>query len=247
MLPSNGQIFQRDEPPEGPSIADQSVGRLRISGMYARAELLHRHFRTSNDCGPGAIGVVQSVSSMPDDSITLLLHRWRSGDVEALDHLLPKVYADLRALARSQLRGNRGSTLQPTALVHDMLLRFMQGSKVSLNDSAHFFKAAARTMRNLLADRARRAQTDKHGGGYQRTDLLDVLQLPVPAETDLELLDAALTDLETIKPDLARIVELRYFVGLKVHEVAALLGVDESTVYRDWAFARAWLRERMRP
>jgi RNA polymerase sigma factor (TIGR02999 family) len=180
-----------------------------------------------------------------ENEITTLIRRWQAGDSAALDRLLAEVYADLRTMARRQLHGERASTLQPTALVHDVLLRLMERDAPPISDSAHFFKMAARMMRNLLVDRARRARADKHGGELDRLDILDIMQLPMSADTDIERLDASLADLEAIEPTLARIVELRYFVGLKVREVAGLLGIDESTVYRDWALARVWLREHM--
>lgn len=182
-----------------------------------------------------------------ENEITTLIRRWQAGDAAALDRLLAEVYADLRIMARRQLHGERASTLQPTALVHDVLLRLMERDAPPIGDSVHFFKMAARMMRNLLVDRARRARADKHGGQLDRLDILDIMQLPMSADTDIERLDASLADLEAIEPTLARIVELRYFVGLKVREVAGLLGIDESTVYRDWALARVWLREHMTP
>jgi RNA polymerase sigma factor (TIGR02999 family) len=191
--------------------------------------------------------VIPSLPAVDDSAneITTLIRRWQTGEAAALDRLLAEVYADLRTMARRQLHGERASTLQPTALVHDVLLRLMERDAPPISDSVHFFKMAARMMRNLLVDRARRARADKHGGELDRLDILDIMQLPMSADTDIERLDASLADLEAIEPTLARIVELRYFVGLKVREVAGLLGIDESTVYRDWALARVWLREHM--
>lgn len=180
-----------------------------------------------------------------ESEITTLIRGWQSGDLLAFDQLLPRVYADLRVMARRQLQGERASTLQPTALVHDVLLRLMEHEAPFIADSSHFFRMAARIMRNLLVDRARRARANKHGGQLVRLDLLEAMALPIPADTDIEQLDAALEDLESIEPALAHIVELRYFVGLTVREVAQLLEIDESTVYRDWALARVWLREQM--
>jgi len=100
-------------------------------------------------------------------------------------------------------------------------------------------------MRQILVDRARRAAADKHGGDWQREDITAALNLPLPDRTDLGHLDEAIGVLEQIDERLARIVELRYFVGLSVPEVAGVLGVDERTVYRDWALARSWLRTRL--
>lgn len=183
--------------------------------------------------------------SKPSDEITLLIHRWQSGDTTALDQLLPQVYAELRAMAASSLARQGPSTLQPTALVHDVLLRLLGTHTLHFDDRRDLFKVSARVMRNLLIDRARQNKSEKYGGQLERVDLLDAMQLPIPRDTDLEKLDVALDDLEVVDPKLARIVELRYFVGLKTHEVAQVLGVDERTVYRDWALARLWLREQL--
>ncbi|HUD41918.1 MAG TPA: ECF-type sigma factor [Dokdonella sp.] len=182
---------------------------------------------------------------MTADDTTALIQRWQNGDAAAFDQLLSLIYADLRAIARRQLRGERATTLQPTALVNDVLLRMIERGAAPISDGTHFFKVAARAMRHFLVDRARRASTEKHGGQLERLELLEVMELPMSADTDVQRLDAALVDLEAIEPALARIVELRYFVGLTVREVAGVLGVDESTVYRDWALARVWLRDHL--
>lgn len=177
------------------------------------------------------------------DDITRLIHRWQSGDNNALDVLLPKVYADLRAMAARLLgREQRQMTLQPTALVNDVLLRMLDGGVASLESTEHLFNTAARMMRHMLVDRAREADALKRGGGWHRVDMIEVLNLPVPEQTDLGLLDDAIDRLEQIEPRLARIVELRYFVGLSVEAIARVLSVDKRTVYRDWAFARTWLQ-----
>ena len=179
------------------------------------------------------------------DDITQLIQRWQSGDAAALDRLLPQVYADLRAMAARRLSVETPMTWQPTALVHDVLLRLLATDTLHIQDRAHLFRVAARVMRNLLIDRARQARTERHGGDRERIDLLDAAQLPIPQDTDLERLDEALDDLESVEPRLARIVELRYFIGLTVQEVAGVLAVDERTVYREWALARVWLREQI--
>lgn len=177
---------------------------------------------------------------------TVLVQRWSAGDAQALEQLLPLVYADLRAIARRELHGHRGhDTLQPTALVNDVFVRLLGGESPQLQNRAHLFNAAARIMRQLLVDRARRQATDKHGGGWRRDDFSAALDLPIPDDTRLPELDAALGELATIDARMAKVVELRYFVGLSVAEVANLLEVEERTVYRDWAAARAWLRDRL--
>ena len=100
-------------------------------------------------------------------------------------------------------------------------------------------------MRQLLVDRARSANADKHGGGWLRDDFTRALDLPIPEQTRLPELDAALTELAALEPRMAQVVELRYFIGLSVAEVAAMLELEERTVYRDWAAARAWLKDRL--
>lgn len=176
-------------------------------------------------------------------NVTLMLQRWSEGDAYALDDLLPAVYGDLRLLAARRLADHPDQrTLQPTALLNEMFLRLLGADRVDITDREHLFRLAARTMRQILIDRARRAAADKQGGRWRREDLTKALRLPLPEDTDLERLDEALEELERLDERIARVVELRYFVGLKVGEVARVMGVDERTVYRDWAFARSWLR-----
>ena len=177
---------------------------------------------------------------------TVLVQRWSAGDGKALEQLLPLVYADLRAMARRELHGHRGhETLQPTALVNDVFVRLLGSEQAQLQSRAHLFNAAARIMRQLLVDRARKAASEKHGGLWRRDDFTQALNLPIPDETHLPELDAALSELAKIDERMAKVVELRYFVGLSVAEVAQLLEVEERTIYRDWAAARAWLRDRL--
>lgn len=181
------------------------------------------------------------------DDATVLVQRWSAGDAQALDQLLPMVYSELRAIANRELRGHRGhDTLQPTALVNDVFLRLLGAEQPQqLHSRAHLFNTAARIMRQLLVDRARKAASDKHGGQWRRDDFTQALNLPIPDDTRLPELDDALRELATIDERMAKVVELRYFVGLSVAEVASLLDVEERTIYRDWAAARAWLRERL--
>lgn len=182
----------------------------------------------------------------PDD-ITHLVQRWSTGDRSALDRLLPEVYAELRRLARVQLGRQQGHhTLQATALVNDVLLKLLdRDAPQALESRAHLYNTAARMMRQLLVDRARSANADKHGGGWLRDDFTQALDLPIPEQTRLPELDAALTELARLEPRMAQVVELRYFIGLSVAEVAAMLELEERTVYRDWAAARAWLKDRL--
>ncbi len=179
---------------------------------------------------------------------TELLQRWRAGEADALDDLLPQVYDELRRLAASALGAHRGhATLQPTALLNEVFVRLLSAGQVDLENRKHLFATAARIMRQILVDRARRAASEKHGGDWQRESFVEAMQLPIPEDTDLGRLDAALEDLAASNERMARVVELRYFVGLSVAEVAGVLEVEERTVYRDWSLAKAWLREQMQP
>jgi RNA polymerase sigma factor (TIGR02999 family) len=179
--------------------------------------------------------------------ITGWLARWRDGDPSALDRILPQVYDELRRLAAHELRGHKHhDTLQPTALVHDVFVRLLGAKSVDIGDRKHLFTTAAKLMRQVLIDRARAQQRDKRGGGaWQRVEFVEAMALPIEADTQLPALDDALTALAELDPRMAQVVELRFFVGLEVVEVANLLMVDERTVYRDWAMARSWLRDRM--
>lgn len=182
------------------------------------------------------------------DNVTVLLQRWHAGEMQALDRLLPLVYTDLRRIAASQLRRHDGhGTLQTTALVHDVLLRLLDRPPSSFQSSAHLFNAVAQMMRQHLCNRARQAATDKRGGGWKRDDFVVAMELPIPDNIDLAMLDAALNELDGVHERMARVVELRYFVGLEVEEIAVMLGVNERTARRDWVAAREWLRERLEP
>lgn len=178
--------------------------------------------------------------------VTQWLQRWREGDHEALDRLLPLVYADLRRIAARQLRAHDGhATLQTTALVHDVLLRLLGRPPTGFDSGAHLLNAAARMMRQHLVDRARTAGAVKRGGTWRCDDFSAAMDLPIPDGTDLAELDRALDELENFDGRMAKVVELRYFVGLGMAEVAASLGVAERTARRDWASAQAWLRDRL--
>jgi RNA polymerase sigma factor (TIGR02999 family) len=180
------------------------------------------------------------------NGVTQWLQRWREGDAQALDRLLPLVYTDLRRIARGVLHATPGHpTLQTTALVHDVLLRLLGRAPADFRDTAHLLNASARMMRQVLVDRARKAATEKRGGGWLRDGFDAALELPIPEGTDLDALDRALTDLESAHERMAQVVELRYFVGLEVAEVAATLGITDRTARRDWVAAREWLRERL--
>jgi RNA polymerase sigma factor (TIGR02999 family) len=160
--------------------------------------------------------------------------------------LLPIVYAELRRLAAA-LAGRLppGQTLQPTALVHEAYLRLVGNQDPGWNGRRHFFGAAARAMRDILVEQARRKGARKHGGGGHRVELTEGLALIKPPADDLLAVDEAIQKLQSEKPHLAEIAMLRFFAGLSTDETAAVLGVSASTLAREWRFARAWLARRL--
>jgi RNA polymerase sigma factor (TIGR02999 family) len=179
--------------------------------------------------------------------ITQILHEWQSGNREALDQLVPIVYRELRAIASRRLGRDRGNnrTLQTTALVHEAYVRLVDQTRVDWQGRAHFFAVAARVMRRVVLDEARRRKRGKRGGGAGAVsvDAIDELATDreLPDIVDVITLDRALTDLEAIDPDQAQIVELRFFAGLTVDEIGTVMKVSPRTVKREWAIARAWL------
>jgi RNA polymerase sigma factor (TIGR02999 family) len=176
--------------------------------------------------------------------VTRLLHEWKAGDREALDRLIPIVYAELHALASRQLaREWRHDRLQTTAVVSEAYVRLFGQRAVDWQNRGHFFAIAAQLMRRILVDHARRERRTKRGGDGTPVALDDEIAL-LPSSVDavdaLDL-DRALEKLERIDPDAARIVELRFFGGLTIEETAAALDISTATVKRDWAIAKGWL------
>ena len=167
---------------------------------------------------------------------------WGEGDRKALDRLVPLVYSELKRRAGAQLARERGShTLQPTALVHEAFLRLVDQRSAQWQNRAQFFGVAAQLMRRILVDHARARAAAKRGGDAVRISFDDAGEAAVSPETDVLLLNQALERLAALDGRQARVVELRYFAGLTVEEVAAVLGVSQITVKRDWTMARAWL------
>jgi len=179
--------------------------------------------------------------------VTQILHQIQQGNVAAASDLLPLVYAELRRLARYRMRKERpGQTLNPTALVHEAYLRLVADQAMNWDGRSHFFAAAAEAMRRILIENARRGKSLKRGGDLNQQELLEENAIIHLDDMDELLdLDAALTKLAVDEPELAKLVELRYFAGLTVEETAQALGVSARTVKRNWAFARAWLGREM--
>src|SRR5262245_35090355 len=173
--------------------------------------------------------------------VTELLQLWSEGRKDALDQLLPQIYAELRRLASSYLRRERPDhTLQATALVHEAFLKLVNQRTVRWQNRAHFFGIAAQAMRRILVDHARAHAAGKRGDGARRVSLDDALVLNMP-NVDLLALDEALSRLEALDPQQSRIVELRFFGGLTMNETAEVLHISPATVGREWTLARAWL------
>lgn len=182
----------------------------------------------------------------PNRQVTRLLEALAAGESHAADELLPLVYEELRRVATAQMAHERpGQTLQATALVHEAYLRLI-GGEASWENRRHFFAAAAEAMRRILVERARRKQRVRHGGGRQRVDLAaDEIAIETPA-VDLLALDEALDRLAAEDQQKAELVKLRFFAGLSEQEAADVLGISRATAARHWAYARAWLFDRLR-
>jgi RNA polymerase sigma factor (TIGR02999 family) len=177
--------------------------------------------------------------------VTRLLHEWASGGESALDALTPLVYAELRRLAESYLRREKpGHTLQPTALVHEAYLRLVDQSPPNWENRSHFYGVAARLMRQILVDHARHRQAGKRAG--HKVPLEEVVTLHQERSKELVSLDIALNELQKIDPRKCRVVELRYFGGLSMEEIAQSLEVSAVTVRRDMRLAEVWLYREMR-
>lgn len=177
--------------------------------------------------------------------VTQILSKIESGDPSAAEKLLPLVYDELRKLAAARLAHEKpGHTLQATALVHEAYIRLVDVDRLRHWDGrAHFFAAAANAMRRILVEDARRKNRLKRGGGFARREIGDI-QLAAPeVHEDLAALDEALDRLQTVDPQAVKLVQLRYFAGMPMAEIATILGVSPRTADRLWAFARAWLHQ----
>ena len=180
------------------------------------------------------------------DDVTGLLLSWRQGDAQALDRLIPLVYDELRRVARRHLRREQpGHALQATALVHEVYLRLVDVERLTLKNRAHFFAVAAKLMRQILVDHARRQHAEKRGGGVTMVSLDGVSPAADPPSVDVLALDQALEALSALDARQGSVVELRFFAGLDIDEAAEALGISTATVEREWAMAKAWLHRRL--
>lgn len=176
------------------------------------------------------------------DNLTQILKRAFSGDRKDMDALLTAVYDDLRALAGHHLAGERcDHTLQPTAVVHEAYLRLIDQNNVQLEDRSHFFALASQMIRRILVDHARAHKAQKRGGGGHRVVVSDIDIIAEDNAVDLVALDDALQRLAELSPLQASVVELRFFGGLTIEEIAGVLNKGRRSIDREWQGARAWL------
>src|ERR1051326_1932074 len=207
------------------------------------AELASGPLRTVTVNCASICGILKNM--FPDTQtpgVTVLLTRWREGDRKALDELMPLVYRELRARAASYLRRERPDhTLQSTALVNEAYLRLVDYDRIDWRGRAHFLGVAATVIRQILLDHARGRLRGKRGGGRLVLQLEENLVGAAEKEVSLLALEDASQDLARLDAQQSKIVELRFFGGLSIEEIAEVLGVSESTVKRDWAVARSWL------
>ncbi len=181
------------------------------------------------------------------DEITRLLARCSEGDSDARNHLTPIVYAELKALATNAMRREReGHTLQTTALVNEACLRLLGDAAASVANQAQFAALAAQAMRRVLVDHARRRQAAKRPAPAERIDIVEIdLASDAPELVDLVELDVALDRLAELSPRQARVVDLKFFAGLELEQIADMLEVARPTIVRDWRMARAWLQREL--
>jgi len=182
------------------------------------------------------------VSAASPESVTQLLKAWGNGEQQALDRLIPLVYDELHRLAHRYMeRERKAHTLQATALVHEAYERLIDLKHVSWQNRAQFYGVSAQLMRRILVDYARSRRYSKRGGEWRQVPLNEAVALFRNCQTDIVALDDALQTLSAIDHRKSRVVEMRFFGGLSVKEVAAVLDVSQETVLRDWRLAKVWL------
>ena len=181
------------------------------------------------------------------DEVSALLSAWRGGDRGALDRLIPLVEPELRRIAHNHMRREApGHALQTTALVHEAYLKLVDKTHPGWQDRTHFFAVASQLMRRIMVDHARERQAQKRGGAAVRVDLDEGSLVGPERAADLLALDEALDRLAAFDPRKCQVVEMRYFGGLTIEEIAGVLGIHPNTATRDWSAARAWLYAELR-
>ena len=183
---------------------------------------------------------------LPQHQVTQLLQKWNEGDENALAELVPLVHDELHRLAHQHMRRERaGHVLQTSALINEAYLRLVDQPQINWQSRAHFFGIAARMMRRILVDDARKRNASKRGGSFIQVPLENAENLAQEQAANVAALDDALQRLEKLDERQGKIVELRFFGGLSIEETAEVLAVSQGTIIRDWSFARAWLRNEM--
>ena len=187
------------------------------------------------------------MTPLQQTGVTELLVNWSNGDQEALNKLIPLVYDELHKLARRYLRRERPDhTLQTTALVHEAYLKLVDQREANWENRVHFFAVAAKLMRRLLVDYARRHCASKRGGDLFKLSLDEALVSSEEKDAELLALDEALDRLEAVDPQQSRVVELRVFSGLSLEETAQAMNISPRTVRREWSMAKAWLHQQIK-
>lgn len=180
--------------------------------------------------------------------ITQLLKLWNAGESKAREQLFARMYAQLKGSAIAALKAEHGQvTFEPTALLNDALARMLENAVPELNDRKHFVAIVARVIRQVLVDRSRRRMSEKRGAGERPLSLDEIHDLPDVAPNELLNFDRVLDELAALDPMAAEVVQLRVYTGLTIDEAAQVLGISASAVNREWAHARAWLRDRLEP
>ena len=200
--------------------------------------------RGSPSCLYYDLAVANEASESPGE-VTRLLDAWRNGDPQALNGLMPLVYAELHRIARRAWSSEKpGNTLQPTALIHEAYLQLIQSENSGVQTRSHFFAVASIAMRHILVNHAKASLSAKRGGGHVNVSLEEAEPLLREA-AEVVALHEALQSLQALDPRKSRVVELRYFGGLSIEETAEALGISTITVNRDWRLARSWLCREM--
>jgi len=175
-------------------------------------------------------------------AVTELLNQHQEGDKDAMEKLLPVIYAELKKIAAAYMRKERpGHTLEATALVNEAYFKLIDQNNVQWQSRAHFYGVAAQIMRRILCDHARAKQAEKRGGKDIRIPLEDILNLGHQVDSGIVELDDAIKRLAVLNERQAKVVEMRFFAGLSNEDIAETLGTSLATVKRDWTFAKAWL------
>ncbi len=217
--------------------------RGRFGPAHSRGFHLYKRYNSSKDTTKGK----KVTEPKEQEPVTELLLRWRAGERECLNRLIPQLEGELRHIARRYMRSEKhGHTLQTTALVNEAYLKLVGQSHVDWQNRAQFLAVAARLMRRILVDHARELRCEKRGGGVQLLPLDEDLVFSPAKSAALLALDDALSGLAGFDPRKAQIVELRYFAGLSIEETAEVLAVHPNTVLRDWGLAKAWLKRELR-